>query len=114
MREALAGRPNVVWLPRVKAYYGGFSLVRATLLALEVIAREEPAPGHTVFLSGQDYPLQPAEEIEAFLARNTGTSLVNHFALPSDDWKDEDGGLNRVRHFTSSASASGRAFCGSR
>jgi core-2/I-Branching enzyme len=96
MRRALAGRDDVHWAPRVKSYYAGFSLVRSTLSALGEIA---PIPDHVVLLSGQDYPLRPAEEIEQALAARVGESLVEHFRIPAyDRWPDEDGGFDRIRY----------------
>lgn len=87
---------DVHWVPRVPAYYSGFSLVRSVLAGL---AELQPAPAHTVLLSGQDYPLKPAAEIEQFLANRTGESLLEHFPLPTPDrWPGENGGLDRIRY----------------
>jgi hypothetical protein len=98
MRRPLAGRDDVHWVERIPAYYSGFSLVRSTLAGLASIAGAGPLPSHVVILSGQDYPLRPAAEIEELLAARTGESLVEHFHLPSERWGDEDGGLDRVRY----------------
>jgi hypothetical protein len=98
MRRGLAERDDVYWVDRVPAYYSGFSLVRAVLNGLAEIVKEGPPPGHVVLLSGQDYPLRPAHEIDAFLAGRAGESLVEHFHLPSDRWADEHGGLDRIRY----------------
>lgn len=101
MRQGLAGRDDVHWVERIPAYYSGFSLVRSTLDGLAAIARTGPLPPHVVILSGQDYPLRPAAEIEELLAGRAGESLVEHFPIPSDRWADENGGLDRIRrlHF---------------
>ncbi len=101
MRRGLAGRDDVHWVDRIPAYYSGFSLVRSTLDGLESVARSGPLPPHVVILSGQDYPLRPAREIEEFLAGRAGESLVEHFPIPSERWGDERGGLDRIRrvHF---------------
>jgi Core-2/I-Branching enzyme len=100
MRSALGDAPNVHWTRRVTTYYGGFSLVKATLVSIEEIAREDPLPDYTILLSGQDYPLKPPGEIASFLARHAGKSFVHHFPLPSHrDWPDEDGGLDRIRYW---------------
>jgi hypothetical protein len=97
MREGLAGRDDVHWVPRVAAYYSGFSLVRSMLAGLEEVAAAG-LPAHTVLLSGQDYPLRPAAEIQGFLAKRPGQSLVEHFPIPTERWPEEDGGLNRIRY----------------
>jgi hypothetical protein len=100
MRDALEGSPDVRWLPRVRTYYGGFSLVRATLVGVDAILREEPLPSHAVVLSGQDYPLRPAAEIEQHFAARPGTSFLEHFRLPvADRWPGENGGLDRIRGY---------------
>jgi hypothetical protein len=83
------------WLPRRTCRYGGFSLVEATLAGLDrILARG--TPGHTLLLSGQDYPLRPRAEIEAVLKRSGERSFVHHFRLPAEDWRDENGGLDRI------------------
>lgn len=100
MRDALAGSPDIRWLPRVHTYYGGFSLVHATLVGVDAILREEPLPSHAVLLSGQDYPLRPAAEIERYFAARPGTSFLDHFRLPvADRWPGENGGLDRIRGY---------------
>ena len=98
MQRALAGRDDVHWLDRIPAYYSGFSLVRSVVAGLAAVAEAGPLPAHVVLLSGQDYPLRPASEIEASLAGRTGDSLVEHFPIPSERWADEDGGLDRIRY----------------
>jgi core-2/I-Branching enzyme len=97
MREGLAAMDNVRWVERVPAYYSGFSLMRSVLVGLEEIAQAQ-VPPHVVMLSGQDYPLRPAGEIEQFLARRNSESLVEHFPIPTERWSDERGGLDRIRY----------------
>jgi hypothetical protein len=88
---------GVEWLPRRICRYGGFSLVEATLAGLDSILAGG-APGHTLLLSGQDYPLRPRAEVEALLERSGERSFVHHFRLPADDWREEAGGLDRIRY----------------
>jgi hypothetical protein len=100
MRDALRDAPNVHWTPRVKTYYGGFSLVKAILVGIGNIAMTEPLPAYTILLSGQDYPLKPPEAIASFLSRHAGKSFIEHFPLPSQrDWRAENGGLDRIRYW---------------
>jgi len=98
MQAGLAGRENVVWLPRVACYWGGFSLLRATLVGIEAILASGEAPDHAILLSGQDYPLRPPAEIESYFAEHNGRNLLNHFSLPAPEWAGEGGGLNRLRY----------------
>ncbi|MDQ2909464.1 MAG: beta-1,6-N-acetylglucosaminyltransferase [Actinomycetota bacterium] len=98
MQEGLRGRDNVVWLPRVACYWGGFSLLQATLVGIEgILARGDP-PDYALLLSGQDYPLRPPRELEAFLEARRGRSFLHNFRLPAEEWAGEGGGLNRVRY----------------
>jgi hypothetical protein len=98
MKQALGGRDNVVWLPRVACYWGGFSLLEATLVGIEGILASGDPPDYAILLSGQDYPLRPPREIEAFLEARRGRNFLHHFRLPADGWAGEGGGLNRVRY----------------
>ena len=96
MRQRLRGRDDVRWTPRVKTYYGGFSHVRSLLSGLSEV---DTVPEHVVLLSGQDYPLRAAAEIEQTLRARAGESLLEHFRIPAHDrWPDENGGLDRIRY----------------
>jgi hypothetical protein len=97
MRSRVDGA-NVVWLPRVACYWGGFSLLQATLVGIEAILASGDLPEHAVLLSGQDYPLRPPAEIEAHLQARSGRNLLHHFRLPAEEWAGEGGGLNRLRY----------------
>jgi hypothetical protein len=98
MQSRLSGRDDVVWLPRVACYWGGFSLLKATLVGIEAILASRDVPDHAVLLSGQDYPLRPPDEIAAHLAERRGRNLLHHFRLPAEEWAGEGGGLNRLRY----------------
>lgn len=98
MQAGLAGRENVVWVPRVPCYWGGFTLLRATLVGIQAIVASGAPPDHAVLLSGQDYPLKPPAEIDAYLAARRGRNLLHHFRLPAAEWSGEGGGLNRLRY----------------
>ncbi len=102
MRSELERTPEVHWLPRVKAYYAGYSLVEAALVGLREIARERDPPDVTMLISGQDYPLRRPEAIGEFFAANRGRTVIEHYRLPTDEhWPDERGGLDRIErvHF---------------
>ena len=99
MRNGLAGRDDVHWVERMPVYYSGFSAVRALLACLRSSSAGGTAPDHAVLLSGQDYPLRPAREIKAILARLAGESVLEHHSLPWARWAEEDGGLDRIRYW---------------
>jgi len=98
MVSRLSDVEGIEWLPRRTCRYGGFSLVEASLAGLDAILASGMHPGHTLLLSGQDYPLRPRAEIEAFLERSGDRSFVHHFRLPAENWREEDGGLDRIRY----------------
>jgi hypothetical protein len=97
MVSRLPDLEGVHWVPRRTCRYGGFSLVEASLAGLDAIAEQGQLPGHTLLLSGQDYPLRPRAEIEAFLEQAGERSFVHHGAIPSAAWLPERGGLDRVQ-----------------
>jgi core-2/I-Branching enzyme len=97
MVERLRDVERVTWLPRLACYWGGFSLLQATLEGVRAVAVGDTLPSHVLLLSGQDYPLRPPTRIEAFLDERKGTSLLPHWSLPAEEWASEGGGLNRVR-----------------
>ena len=98
MVSRLTDVEGVEWLPRRTCRYGGFSLVEATLAGLDAILAGGSRPGHTLLLSGQDYPLRPRGEMETFLERSGDRSFVHHFRLPAENWRQEDGGLDRIHY----------------
>jgi hypothetical protein len=98
MQDGVRGRDNVVWVPRVKCYWGGFSLLEATFSGIEAILASGDLPDHALLLSGQDYPLRHPSEIEAFLEARRGRNLLHYFRLPAEEWILEGGGLNRLRY----------------
>jgi hypothetical protein len=98
MQAGLRGRDNVVWVPRVKCYWGGFSLLEATFSGIEAILASGDVPDHALLLSGQDYPLRSPTEIEAFLEARRDRNLLHHFRLPAEEWVVEGGGVNRLRY----------------
>lgn len=97
VRRLLAELPSVDFVqPRRRCYWGGFGMVRATLDALEgLVARDVPFD-HVVLLSGQDYPVRPAGDIERFLSDNVGHTFMTAERLPNE-WPG--GGLPRIERW---------------
>jgi hypothetical protein len=65
-RQALASAQNAAILPderRVKVYWGGFSVVRATLQLIRFATENDSGFGRFCLLSGTDYPVRPLSEI---------------------------------------------------
>jgi len=97
VRDAFAGCAPVGFLDRQPCRWGGWSLVAVVLRALADLVRRDVPFEHAVFLSGQDYPLAPAGDIETFLAQRRGTSFMSREPLPWDAWGAR-GGLDRIEN----------------
>jgi hypothetical protein len=97
LRAAVDGVADVTFLERNACFWGGFGMVEAILKGLTVLVDEDAPCHHAIVLSGQDYPLVPAFEIERFLAASPDASYMTHTRLPSPFWPR--GGLDRVEHF---------------
>lgn len=68
LRQALADNPNVVFARRrLRCGWGEWSLVAATLLAVEAAEAAFPRATHFYMISGDCMPIKPAERIRAVL-----------------------------------------------
>ena len=94
---ALADLDNVVFLRRHKLYWGAFGHVRATIEALDELDRRAAQFDYLALLTGQDYPIKPAAEIERTLAESGGRSFMAYDRLPGG-WQD---GMKRITHWHS-------------
>lgn len=90
--EGLRGVDRVRHLTPVPCYWGGFGVVRAALAAIDELEGVEY--DHAVLLTGQDYPIKPVAEIEAFFDDARGRSFIDCARLPSPRW--QQGGLSRL------------------
>lgn len=88
--------PSVAFVQRHRCYWGGFGMVRATLECLRHLVEHDVAFDHAVLVSGQDYPLRPARELERFFAGAEGRSYLDFFPLPRADGWGARGGLDRI------------------
>ena len=59
------------------------SQIRAVLLLIEAALAAPRKYDYLVLLSGVDYPLRSAVEIEDFFAQNNGAEFINWVAMPS-------------------------------
>lgn len=98
MLDGLAGVEGVRFLPRHRCHWGGFGHVRATLKGIDELLRNDVPFDYLVLLTGQDYPLQPVDEIAHFFEAAQGRSFMSSWPLPRDSWSGR-GGLNRVERW---------------
>src|SRR4051812_36124314 len=74
----LASLPNVYLIQdRVKVFWGGYSVVQATLNSFRQIIGSGIKYDFINLLSGQSYPLKPAAVIHKFLSDNPGKLFMN-------------------------------------
>jgi hypothetical protein len=97
IRRLVEGVPRVHFAAhRHRCYWGGFGMVNGALDGFGALVREGVPFDHALVLSGQDYPLKGAVEIERFLGQNAGRSFMTFAALPNE-WPD--GGLPRIERW---------------
>ncbi len=92
---AAAARTEATLLPRHRSAWASWGIVAAMLEGMGAAMRRDDW-SHLIVLSGQDYPLCPAEEIGAFLEGHADTSFMARWPLPNPLW-GRDGGMHRIR-----------------
>ncbi|MFD1911574.1 DUF5928 domain-containing protein [Halodurantibacterium flavum] len=79
LQQELGGDPNVAIVRRrVRCAWGEWSLVQATLNALETALAAFPKASHAFMLSGDCLPIKPARVIHEFLSRNDADFIENY------------------------------------
>lgn len=82
------------FVPRHRCFWGGFGFVRGALKGLAELVDQDVEFDYAVLLSGQDYPLRSAVEIEGFFADADGRSFMHGERLPTSFWNR--GGFERI------------------
>ncbi|RAP40064.1 glycosyl transferase [Rhodovulum viride] len=95
MQQALAGLADVRFCARHPCEWGTWSIVRATLAAVELALAEFPAIGHVYLASGACLPLRPAADLTAYLAARPETDFIESVTTDEVPWTV--GGLSRER-----------------
>ncbi len=95
MRDGLAERENVRFIPRHRLYWGGFGHVRATLEGIEELYRSKLPFDYVVLLTGQDYPIKSNDHIERVLAESGASSFLAYDRLPGG-WEN---GMDRITYW---------------
>jgi hypothetical protein len=94
----LGGLPNVTLLQRHKCYWGDFGHVRASLKAINEIAKQGFKYDYAILLTAQDYPIKSDASIQKCLAAAAGKSFIEATAWPIPNW-DKGRGIERIEHF---------------
>lgn len=80
---------------RVSVFWGDYSMIQATLNGFEEILQTGKPYSHINLLSGQDYPLKSAAEIQKFLFANADKSFMRWLAIPQE-WDEP---LSRLQKY---------------
>ena len=92
----LAELPNVYLVKdRVRVYWGGYSIVQATLSGFRQILGSGIIYNYINLLSGQDYPLKPPSALHKFLSDNPGKLFMNVFP----EWNKSAEHEHRLRQY---------------
>jgi hypothetical protein len=96
-RTLLPKYPNVFLDSKYKTPRCSFKMVEAILDVMNCCRGSDY--DYFVNLTGQCYPIKPMSEIRDELERRS-TAYMEYFKLPSSDhWKNEKGGLRRIRYY---------------
>ena len=86
IRAGLAANPSVTFTrKRIKCGWGEWSLVEATLLAVEAAVEGFPRATHFYMLSGDCMPIKSAEFAHTFLDREE-VDYIESFDFFASDW----------------------------
>lgn len=85
LQSALGSNPNVTFGKRVKCGWGEWSLVAATLSAINAALRDFPDFTHFYMVSGDCMPIKSAEYLHAFLD-NDDRDFIESFDFFHSDW----------------------------
>lgn len=94
----LSGLSNVYFLKRYKYYWAEFGSVSATLEGIKEIFKRKVPFDYVSLLTGQDYPIKPNRQIEKFLQKSEGKSIIAYEPLPRSRWGG-NGGFDRINYW---------------
>jgi len=78
VHAAYADAPNVFFTPRIPVYWGDFSIVKASLNAIDTLVKHGIDYDYAIMISGQDYPLQSHQVICDTLAAGNGHQFMEY------------------------------------
>jgi len=84
---------------RIKIYWGGFNMVKATILLMQKAYDSSENYKYFVTLSGVDYPIKSNKFILGFLEK-TNLEYVRYYKIPNhEELEYDNGGLDRIEKF---------------
>lgn len=87
---------KIVWAQRTNVGWGTWSIVQATLNALEALDRSQHKIDYVHLMSGSDYPIKSLKCFEKFIADNFGDEFLECTDMASESWVK--GGLSHERY----------------
>lgn len=87
---------RILWPKRERVAWGEWSIVQATLNALEAIAALKDKPDFVHLLSGSDYPIRPIADFRDYLSRHADKEFIECVDMAADNWVK--GGLGHERY----------------
>lgn len=87
---------RVRWAERVRAGWGEWPMIEATLNGVETLLTLPEPPDYIQLLSGADFPIRPLADYAAFLTRHSGAEFIESHAENATQWVT--GGLSRDRY----------------
>ncbi|MGW9820798.1 core-2/I-Branching enzyme [Methylorubrum extorquens] len=97
IRDALqAHDSDIVWARRTKVGWGTWSIIEATLNALEALSESGHKTDYVHLMSGSDYPIKSLDSFKCFLVDNFGDEFIECADMRSETWVK--GGLTHERY----------------
>jgi hypothetical protein len=75
LKARFKGAP-VAFAPAIRCVWGSFSLVRATISALNIVKTAAGWPDYVILLSGADFPIRSVAGLRSFLAAHPGCEFI--------------------------------------
>ncbi|MGP1375886.1 MAG: beta-1,6-N-acetylglucosaminyltransferase [Almyronema sp.] len=83
---------------RLSCRWGQFSIVAATLSALQALHSSNNSFDRVILLSGQDYPIKPIDYIQDFFSRHSQQQFIEYFSLEEENkWSNAVGPFQAER-----------------
>jgi hypothetical protein len=91
------GSPNMYFFPRDSITWGGWSIDRVTLRAIRVLLGLDEEWEYFINLSGQDYPIQPVDEIRNTLSKAPSLNHLEAYTISSRPQREQAHLRQRMR-----------------
>jgi len=97
IQKDLEGHDALVrYADRVHVGWGEWSIIQATLNALQKLSSFSVYPDYVHLVSGADYPIRSEDEFKSFLSKNQGIEFIQAVDITKKQWVT--GGLSHERY----------------